>query len=94
MEENISDWSQIMEVTEATVSEINSDWLKNIDQSEVIFELFNKFFHKCGQWGYGFDTFDKTFNNQIQIFYFRTLSESSISGSGKYRHYAKRKNIN
>ena len=44
MEENISDWSQIMEVTEATVSDIDSDWLKNIDQSEVIFELFNKFF--------------------------------------------------
>ena len=38
-----------MEVTKATVSDIDSDWLENMDQSEVLFELFNKFFHKCGQ---------------------------------------------
>lgn len=35
---------KIMEVTKATVSDIDSDWLENMDQSEVIFELFNKFF--------------------------------------------------
>ena len=69
MEENISEilttkkWSIIMEVINATVSDIESDWflMKMNDQSEAVIWIIHKFFHKCGQWGYGFDTFDKNF---------------------------------
>ena len=69
MEENISEilttkkWSIIMEVINATVSDIESDWflMKMNDQSEAVIWIIHKFFHKCGQWGYGFDTFDNNF---------------------------------
>ena len=52
-----------MEVINATVSDIESDWfvIKMNDQSEAVIWIIHKFFHKCGQWGYGFDTFDKNF---------------------------------